>query len=79
MDLPADAQSDEQVIWPKPSTKQRLICTGSRTDQDPAFITCHGSCGKPTIRWTMHHGIGSSMYKCADCGNTRRWGFKFSF
>lgn len=78
MEIPADIR--EEVIWPKPSTRQRLTkVAGARGDQDPALITCQGVCGKQHVRWTWHHLVGSSQYKCADCGNTRRWGLRLSF
>ena len=69
----------EDIIWPRPSVKQRLVHIGERTDRDPALLTCHGGCSKPHVKWTQHHMVNSSSFQCVTCGTTRRWGLGFGF
>lgn len=66
-----------EIIWPKSSARQRLTVTGTRTENDPAFLTCNGICGKQQVKWTWHFKISSAQYKCGDCSNTRKWGLGF--
>lgn len=74
-----DSNEEGQIIWPKASQRQRLCLAGSREDKDPALIPCHGACGKQQTKWTWHTLVNSSTYKCNDCQNQRRWGFRLSF
>lgn len=73
-----DADGSE-VIWPKPSSRQRLVHVGERTEREPALLTCHGACSKPHVKWTTHHIVNSSSFQCGACGTTRRWGLGFGF
>lgn len=68
-----------EVIWPLPVIeKQFLVYKGSRNDKDPALLVCSGKCGKVTPKWTWHEMVTSPIYKCMDCGTTRKWGFGVS-
>ena len=68
----------EVVIWPKPGKgSQKLIHVGTRTEKDPALLTCEGECGKEQIKWTLHHVVSSANFQCQRCGNCRRWGLSF--
>lgn len=74
--------TEAEVIWPKPQVRrrlQRLVITGTRSDKDPAFLTCHGRCGKNDVKWTWHRMVSSASFQCNDCGHSRRWGLGFSY
>lgn len=74
-----DTNGPEEIIWPKPSSKQRLIHVGDRTEREPALLTCNGGCSKPHVKWTWHHMVNSSSFQCDVCKTTRRWGLGFGF
>lgn len=79
LDMESADQDESKVIWPKPLNRQRLVHVGERKDQDPALLTCHGACSKPHTKWTTHHLVNSSSFRCVSCGTTRRWGLGFGF
>jgi hypothetical protein len=74
-----DSNEEGQVIWPKASQRQRLYINGTREEQDLALLPCHGACSKQQLKWTWHSPVHSPTYKCNDCQNQRRWGFRYSF
>lgn len=70
----------ETIVWPKSVLRrQTLAHVGTREERDPAFLTCHGACGKKEVKWTTHSAVNSASFKCEDCGNVRRWGLGYSF
>lgn len=79
IDMELVDQNESEVVWPKPFHKQRLVCVGERKEHEPALLTCNGACSKSHVKWTMHHMVNSSSFRCGACGTTRRWGLGFGF
>jgi len=69
-------EEEENLIWPiKKKRRQRLIHVGERLANEPALITCEGSCSSNEVTWTVHHCIRGPSYECRVCKKVRRWGF----
>jgi hypothetical protein len=68
-------EEDGDLIWPiKEKRKQKLIHVGERKSNEPALITCEGSCSSGEVTWTVHHCVRGASYECRACGMVRRWG-----
>lgn len=63
-----------EIIFPRPTMRQRLVSAGNRSESDPALLTCNGLCGKQHVKWTWHFKVATSQYRCGDCSTTRKWG-----